>query len=113
MRKSHEEREQEALKKLVVAEARLQRAQESYNKAKLKYDKAKYGGSIRERIRRVCVEKGISYQAIGDRIGMSRQAVEEYINRSSHTPKRLAQIADVLGVSVIFLITGRCDHADL
>lgn len=113
MRKSPEEREQEALKKLVVAEARLQRAQESYNKAKIKYDKAKYGGSIRERIQRVRTEKGISYQAIGDKIGMSRQAVEEYINRSSHTPKRLAQIADVLGVSVAFLITGRCDNADL
>lgn len=108
-----EVRRKEAEQALYVAEARLHQAQERYDKAKAKCDKLKNGSTIRERIQIVRSEKGLSYKDLAQKMGMSRQAVEECINKYAHSPKRLVQIADALGVSVDFLITGRCDNAEV
>jgi transcriptional regulator with XRE-family HTH domain len=61
---------------------------------------------IIQNIEAIRKEKGLKQQVIAEKLGVSQSAYSNYINRNVDMPySRLTQIANVLGVSVIDIIT--------
>lgn len=63
--------------------------------------------SIGERVREARKEAGITQQQLADKVGVSQPALSELENGDSYGTTRLAAIASVLGVSALWLETGR------
>lgn len=67
------------------------------------------GATLGERIRGARDAKKLSQQQLGDAVGVSRAAVSQW--ESSETkglrPENLVAVADVLGVSIKWLVTGK------
>lgn len=106
MSRSRNERLEEALKQLEYAKCRVDVAVMKYEQAKQKVERIENGISTSQRLRILKERNGLTYEEIGRRIGVSRQRVEELFHNGRMSPTVLSKLADALGTTVGFLITG-------
>lgn len=104
-KRSWEQRTADAKAKFVIATMKLEKAQSSYNIAKVKYEECVKCANVRDRIRTIQKQKGLTYEDLGEKMGVTKQRVEQKLNHNSLSAKAILQFANALGVSVEELCT--------
>lgn len=63
--------------------------------------------TLAERLKKSRKDKNLTQKELGDMIGLSQNSIQKIENGSTQEPKKIVQIAEVLGVNVGWLQTGK------
>lgn len=68
--------------------------------------------TLAERLQFIMSEQGVTQQKLADMIGITQQSVNKIVKGETRQPKNIVEIANVLGVDVQWLKTGKGQEPD-
>lgn len=105
-RRTHDERLALAKAKLATAEHKLHKAQAAYEAAKYALLKLENGATVKERIMIQKERQNLTYEEIGERLGITKQGAEYLCKKPTFSLNDGLRLAKALGLSVDYLLTG-------